>query len=181
MWAGKATKEIAADLGISPKTVERHRAAFGDAPIYRNALDVGGEYAFRLRGEAHNWTPDTVALLQHAVRGNSAEKYRAYAKLLNDQSERLLTIRGLFRIKGADEDGRTPVPLDEVESAASIVRRFSTGAMSFGSISREAHTTLAIAMNRIGGKSNTGEGGEEPDRFKPMANGDSMNCGIKPK
>ena len=109
----------------------------------------------------------------------SSDKYRAYAKLLNDQSERLLTIRGLFRIKEAAEDGRKPVPLDEVEPAAEIVKRFATGAMSFGSISREAHTTLAIAMNRIGGKSNTGEGGEESDRFKPLPNGDSLRSAIK--
>jgi glutamate synthase (NADPH) large chain len=164
---------------IAQETVERHRLAFGDAPVYRGALDVGGDYAYRTRGEAHNWTPDTVALLQHAVRGNSQEKYNSYAKLLNDQSERLLTIRGLFRIKDAEEDGRKPVPLEEVEPASEIVKRFATGAMSFGSISREAHTTMAIAMNRIGGKSNTGEGGEEPDRFKPMANGDSMRSAIK--
>jgi glutamate synthase (NADPH) large chain len=164
---------------IARETVERHRLAFGDAPVYRSSLDVGGEYAFRFRGEAHNWTPDTVALLQHAVRGNVEDKYAAYAKLLNDQSERLLTIRGLFRIKEAEEDGRQPVPLEEVEPASEIVKRFATGAMSFGSISREAHTTLAIAMNRIGGKSNTGEGGEESDRFKPLANGDSMRSAIK--
>ena len=164
---------------IARETVERHRLAFGDAPVYRNALDVGGDYAFRIRGEAHNWSPDTVALLQHAVRGNSLEKYRAYAKLLNEQAERLLTIRGLFRLKGAEEDGRKPVPLDEVEPASEIVKRFATGAMSFGSISREAHTTMAIAMNRIGGKSNTGEGGEEVDRFKPLPNGDSMRSAIK--
>ena len=105
--------------------------------------------------------------------------YRAFAKVLNEQSEKLVTIRGLFRIKSAEEDGRKPVPLEEVEPAKNIVRRFATGAMSFGSISREAHTTLAIAMNRIGGKSNTGEGGEESDRFKPMPNGDSMRSAIK--
>ena len=103
----------------------------------------------------------------------------SYARLLNEQAEHLLSIRGLFRIKGAEEDGRAPVPLDEVESAVSIVKRFSTGAMSYGSISREAHTTLAIAMNRIGGKSNTGEGGEESDRYKRMANGNSMRSAIK--
>ena len=153
---------------VAQETVRRHKDAFGDAPIYRNALDIGGDYAFRMRGEAHSWSPQTVSLLQHAVRANSAEQYRAYAGLLNDQNEQLLTIRGLFRIKSAEEDGRQPVALDEVESAASIVRRFATGAMSFGSISREAHTTLAIAMNRIGGKSNTGEGGEESDRYKPL-------------
>ena len=164
---------------IATETVRRHAIAFGDSPVYRNALDVGGDYAFRLRGEAHNWTPESVSLLQHAVRGNAQDKYRQYAKLLNEQDEHLLTLRGLFRIKGATEDGRAAVPLAEVEDAASIVRRFSTGAMSYGSISREAHTTLAIAMNRIGGKSNTGEGGEESDRYKPMANGDSMRSAIK--
>ena len=149
------------------------------SPVYRQALDVGGEYAYRIRGEAHCWSPHSVSLLQHAVRGNSREKYRAFAKLLNEQEERLLTLRGLFRIKTATEDGRAPVPLEEVEPAKEIVKRFSTGAMSFGSISREAHTTLAIAMNRIGGKSNTGEGGEESDRFKPLPNGDSMRSAIK--
>ncbi len=113
------------------------------------------------------------------MRGNARDQYRAYAKTLNEQDERLLNLRGLFRIKSAEEDGRTPVPLEEVESATDIVKRFSTGAMSFGSISREAHTTLAIAMNRIGGKSNTGEGGEEPDRFKPLPNGDTMRSAIK--
>jgi glutamate synthase (NADPH) large chain len=164
---------------VAMETVSRHRDAFGDAPIYRSMLDVGGDYAYRLRGEAHSWGPESVSLLQHAVRANAQDKYRAYAKHLNEQHDHYLTIRGLFRIKDAAEDGRAPVPLDEVESAKDIVRRFSTGAMSFGSISREAHTTLAIAMNRIGGKSNTGEGGEEADRFKPMANGDSMRSAIK--
>jgi glutamate synthase (NADPH/NADH) large chain len=164
---------------VAEEAVRRHRDAFGDAPILREALDVGGEYAFRMRGEDHVWTAQTVANLQHAVRGNSYEQYRAFARALNEQSSRLLTIRGLFRIKGAAEDGRKPIPLDEVEPAKDIVRRFATGAMSFGSISREAHTTLAIAMNRIGGKSNTGEGGEEADRFKPLPNGDSMRSAIK--
>jgi glutamate synthase (NADPH/NADH) large chain len=142
-------------------------------------LDVGGDYAFRVRGEDHVWNAATVATLQHAVRGNSYERYRQYAALINEQTEKLYTIRGLFRLKDAHEDGRKPVPIDTVEPAAAIVKRFSTGAMSFGSISREAHTTLAIAMNRIGGKSNTGEGGEESDRFKPLPNGDSMRSAIK--
>ena len=164
---------------IAAETAERHRAAFADVPVLRNALDVGGEYAFRMRGEAHAWNPDTIADLQHAARGNSAEKYRSFAKALNDQSEKLMTIRGLFRLKDASEIGRAPIPLDEVEPAKDIVKRFATGAMSFGSISREAHTTMAIAMNRIGGKSNTGEGGEEPDRFKPLENGDSVRSAIK--
>ena len=160
---------------VARETVERHKLAYGDAPVYRNALDVGGEYAYRLRGEEHYWTPDTVMNLQHAVRGELPEKYRAFAEQVNDQDHRMMTIRGLFELIPAE----TPAPLDEVEPAREIVKRFSTGAMSFGSISREAHSTLAIAMNRIGGKSNTGEGGEEPDRFQPMPNGDSMRSAIK--
>ena len=160
---------------VSRETVERHTLAFGDAPIYRNALDVGGDYAFRLRGEKHFWTPDTVADLQHAVRGDVPEKYRAFAEQVNDQDERMMTIRGLFELI----PDKMPVPLDEVEPASEIVKRFSTGAMSFGSISREAHSTLAIAMNRIGGKSNTGEGGEESDRYQRQPNGDSMRSAIK--
>ncbi|HWK95029.1 MAG TPA: glutamate synthase large subunit [Pseudolabrys sp.] len=164
---------------IAEETVRRHRTAFSDAPIYRSMLDVGGDYAVRVRGEDHVWTAETVKELQHAVRGNSVDRYRAFAKAINDQSEKLLTIRGLFTIKSAESDGRKPVPLDEVEPAKDIVKRFSTGAMSYGSISREAHTTLAIAMNRIGGKSNTGEGGEEAERYKPMPNGDSMRSAIK--
>ena len=160
---------------VARETVERHRLAFGDNFYLRDALDPGGEYAYRLRGEDHMWTPDTVAKLQHATRANSRETYKEYAKLINDQSERLMTLRGLFELK----TNATPIPLDEVEPAKEIVKRFATGAMSFGSISREAHTTLAIAMNRIGGRSNTGEGGEEADRFKPLANGDSMRSAIK--
>ncbi len=166
---GVALPEIAAE------TVARHRAAWGDAPVYRQMLDVGGEYTYRLRGERHQWEPDSVAQLQHAVRANRASSYEEYAAILNDQSRRLMTLRGLFDLR---EDGEG-VPLEEVEPAVEIVRRFATGAMSFGSISREAHTTLAIAMNRIGGKSNTGEGGEEADRFTPLANGDSMRSAIK--
>ena len=179
-FTGTATRIEGVGLAeIAEEAVWRHRDAFSESPIYRSALDVGGEYAFRVRGEDHVWNAATVAALQHAVRGNSYEKYRHYAGIINDQSEHLYTIRGLFRIKSAEEDGRKPVPIEEVELAKTIVRRFSTGAMSFGSISREAHTTLAIAMNRIGGKSNTGEGGEESDRFKPLPNGDSMRSAIK--
>lgn len=173
MIEGVGIKEIAEE------TLRRHRLAFSDAPVLKNALDVGGEYAYRVRGEDHAWTSDSVRDLQHAVRGNSEDKYRAFARQINEQNERLLTIRGLFEIRTAEEAGRAPISLDEVEPASEIVKRFATGAMSFGSISREAHTTLAMAMNRIGGKSNTGEGGEEADRFKPMANGDSMRSAIK--
>ncbi len=163
---------------VAAETVARHRRAFGGAAELRNALEAGGEYAFRLRGEDHIWTPDTVADLQHAVRSSgkgAEERYQTFAAALNEQSERLMTPRGLFELLPAG----TSVSLGEVEPAESIVRRFATGAMSFGSISREAHTTLAIAMNRIGGKSNTGEGGEESDRFKPHPNGDSLRSAIK--
>ena len=160
---------------IAEEAVARHRHAFGDNPIYRSMLDVGGDYQFRLRGENHAWTPDSIGKLQHAVRGGSYEGFKEFTRLLNDQSERLLTIRGLMAFH---EDGKS-IPIEEVEPAKNIVRRFATGAMSFGSISREAHTTLAIAMNRIGGKSNTGEGGEESDRFTPLPNGDSERSAIK--
>ncbi|WP_255210821.1 glutamate synthase-related protein, partial [Methylogaea oryzae] len=160
---------------IAEETVRRHRLAYSDAPLYRNALDVGGEYAYRVRGENHSWTPETIAKLQHATRTNDAKTYAEYARLVNEQNENLVTLRGLMEFKFADQ----AVPLDEVEPAKEIVKRFATGAMSFGSISYEAHTTLAIAMNRIGGKSNTGEGGELPERFKPLANGDSLRSAIK--
>jgi glutamate synthase (NADPH) large chain len=175
-FTGTATTIEGAGLAeIAAETVRRHRDAFGDSPLYRHMLDVGGDYAFRLRGEDHAWTPDSVAKLQHAVRGKLPDDFRAFAATINEQSERLLTIRGLMQFKWADK----PLDLAEVESAQTIVKRFATGAMSFGSISREAHTTLAIAMNRIGGRSNTGEGGEESDRFKPLPNGDSMRSAIK--
>ena len=128
-------------------------------------LDAGGEYAFRIRGEEHMWTPDSIAKLQHATRANKYDTYKEYARLINDQSQRHMTLRGLFEIKPS----AAPVPLEEVEPAKEIVKRFATGAMSLGSISTEAHTTLAIAMNRIGGKSNTGEGGEDPTRFIPVS------------
>ena len=164
---------------IAEEALRRHREAFGDSPVLATSLAVGGDYAFRFRGESHVWRAETVAALQHAARGNAQDKYREFARLVNETEDKYLTIRSLFRIRSAEEDGRDPVPLDEVEPAAEIVRRFSTGAMSYGSISREAHTTLAIAMNRIGGKSNTGEGGEEVDRFTPLPNGDSMRSAIK--
>ena len=160
---------------ISEETLRRHRLAYGNAPLYKNALDIGGEYAFRIRGEAHTWTPATITTLQQATRTNSAEGYADFCRLIDEQNEALLTLRGLMMFK---EDA-TPVPLEEVESVTDILKRFATGAMSFGSISYEAHTTLAIAMNRIGGKSNTGEGGELPERFKPLPNGDSMRSAIK--
>ena len=164
---------------IAEETMRRHAAAFGDDPVLRIGLEVGGEYAYRLRGEEHVWTPDAVALLQHAARGKGTDAYEKFAALANGEAQRSHSIRGLFRIRSAEELGRKPVPIEEVEPAADIVKRFSTGAMSFGSISREAHETLAIAMNRIGGRSNTGEGGEEPERFRPLPNGDSKRSAIK--
>jgi len=178
------TIEGAGLLDIATETMQRHQLAFGNAPLYRNALDVGGEQAFRLRGESHVWTPDTIANLQHAVRdpaahtvtgGDAQAKYDAFARLINEQNTRLLTIRGLMTFN----ESAQPIPLAEVEPAKAIVKRFVTGAMSFGSISYEAHTTLAIAMNRIGGKSNTGEGGELSERFLPLENGDSLRSAIK--
>jgi glutamate synthase (NADPH/NADH) large chain len=160
---------------VAEETVRRHAAAYGDNPIYRNMLDVGGIYQYRLRGEEHAWTPSNIASLQHAVRANNPKNYEEFAKSINEQSERLLTIRGLMELKKADK----ALDIDEVEPAAEIVKRFATGAMSYGSISWEAHTTLALAMNRIGGKSNTGEGGEDPKRFLPLENGDTMRSAIK--
>ena len=160
---------------IAEETVRRHAAGYGDNPIYRNMLDVGGIYGYRIRGEDHAWTPNSVAKLQHAVRGNNPKEYEEFARSINEQSERLLTIRGLMELKPADK----PLDISEVEPASEIVKRFATGAMSYGSISWEAHTTLALAMNRIGGKSNTGEGGEDPKRFTPLPDGSSMRSAIK--
>jgi len=152
---------------IAHETVRWHKTGYGYEHIYRKHLDVGGDYAYRLRGEDHVWTPETISKLQHATRSNSWSTYEEYASMVNEQNERLLTFRGLMDLKWADN----PIPLDEVEPAKEIVRRFATGAMSFGSISYEAHSTLARAMNQIGGKSNTGEGGEEPERFNPLPDG----------
>ena len=156
---------------VAEETVRTHRSAFGNDPVLSNALEAGGEYAYRVRGEEHMWTPDSIAKLQNATRTNNAATYKEYAKLINDQSTKLKTLRGLFEIKPAG----APVPLEEVESAKDIVKRFATGAMSLGSISTEAHTTLAIAMNRIGGKSNTGEGGEDAARFGVFKGGEMLS------
>ncbi|RWO95164.1 MAG: glutamate synthase large subunit [Mesorhizobium sp.] len=156
---------------IAAETVSRHTDGFGNDPVLRNSLEVGGEYMFRMRGEAHIWSPDAVATLQHAVRQGSWETFKDYSAQIDSETARAQSIRGLFKIRLAEESGRKKVALDEVMPAADIVKRFSTGAMSFGSISREAHTTLARAMNTIGGKSNTGEGGEEADRYLPLPGG----------
>ncbi len=152
---------------IAEEAARIHGQAFGNAPLLRAALDPGGEYSYRVRGEDHMWTPDSIAKLQHATRSGSYSTYKEYAALINDQTQRMLTLRGLFEFRLAP----APVPLAEVEPATEIVKRFATGAMSLGSISTEAHTTLAIAMNRIGGKSNTGEGGEDARRYPPIAQG----------
>jgi glutamate synthase (NADPH/NADH) large chain len=147
---------------VAEEALRLHNLAFGPDPLLANALDTGGEYAFRVRGEDHMWTPDAIAKLQHSTRANNFSTYKEYAQLINDQSRRHLTLRGLFEFK---LDPSKAIPLGEVEPAKEIVKRFATGAMSLGSISTEAHATLAIAMNRIGGKSNTGEGGEDPRRY----------------
>ena len=156
---------------IAEEAIRVHKAAFGNDPVLAGALDAGGEYAFRVRGEEHMWTPDAIAKLQQATRKNSYATYREYAQIINDQSRRHMTFRGLFELRF---DQRTPVPIEEVEPAKEIVKRFSTGAMSLGSISTEAHTTLAVAMNRIGGKSNTGEGGEDRRRYAPVTAGETL-------
>ncbi|UCH48324.1 MAG: glutamate synthase large subunit [Betaproteobacteria bacterium] len=150
---------------IAGESVAEHQGAFSEKdPVLANALDAGGEYAYRVRGEQHMWHPESIAKLQHATRANEYSTYKEYARHINDQSRRHMTLRGLFEILPAGDS----VPIDEVEPWTEIARRFATGAMSLGSISTEAHSTLAIAMNRIGGKSNTGEGGEDPIRFTPV-------------
>ncbi|MFD1712224.1 glutamate synthase subunit alpha [Ottowia sp. GY511] len=148
---------------IAEEAFRRHESAFGDDPVMTDMLDAGGEYAWRTRGEEHMWSPDAIAKLQHSTRANNWNTYKEYAQLINDQSRRHMTLRGLFEFK---VDPAKAIPVDEVEPAKDIVKRFATGAMSLGSISTEAHATLAIAMNRIGGKSNTGEGGEDPARYR---------------
>ncbi|MFL9880743.1 glutamate synthase-related protein [Herbaspirillum rhizosphaerae] len=148
---------------VAEEALRLHRAAFSNDPVLANALDAGGEYAFRIRGEEHMWTPDAIAKLQHSTRANNFNSYKEYAQIINDQSKRHMTLRGLFEFK---IDPSKAISIDEVEPAKEIVKRFATGAMSLGSISTEAHATLAIAMNRIGGKSNTGEGGEDVNRYR---------------
>jgi glutamate synthase (NADPH/NADH) large chain len=161
----KGTSSTVEGIGlfeVAEEALRLHHLAFGKDPVLAASLDVGGEYAYRVRGEDHLWTPDAIAKLQHSTRANNFSTYKEYAQLINDQSKRHLTMRGLFEFK---IDPSKAIPLGEVEPAKEIVKRFATGAMSLGSISTEAHATLAIAMNRIGGKSNTGEGGEDPARY----------------
>ncbi len=169
---------------IAEEALRMHKAAFSDDPVLANMLDAGGEYAWRVRGEDHMWTPDTIAKLQHSTRSNNWNTYKEYAQLVNDQNRRHMTLRGLFEFR---IDPSKAIPIDEVESAKEIVKRFATGAMSLGSISTEAHATLAVAMNRIGGKSNTGEGGEDPARYRqelkgiPIRRGDTLKSVIGEK
>ncbi|HZN26131.1 MAG TPA: glutamate synthase large subunit, partial [Burkholderiales bacterium] len=156
---------------VAEEAIRIHRAAFSKDAVLAGALDAGGEYAWRVRGEEHMWTPDAIAKLQHAARAASYPTFKEYARLIDDQSRRHMTFRGLFEFRF---DQCAPVPIEEVEPAAEIVKRFSTGAMSLGSISTEAHTTLAVAMNRLGGKSNTGEGGEDRNRYAPVQPGETL-------
>jgi len=165
---GVGLEEIAAEVAV------RHHVAHEVAGLMNPELDPGGIYQWRRRGEYHMYNPESVASLQHAVRSANYKLFKSYSSKVNDNSKQLCTIRGLLEFKAA-----TPIPIEEVESAKDIVKRFKTGAMSFGSISKEAHETVAIAMNRIGARSNTGEGGEDPERFKPMPNGDSKRSSIK--
>ena len=161
---------------IAEEALRMHKAAYGDDPVLASMLDAGGEYAWRVRGEEHMWTPDAIAKLQHSTRAGKFETYKEYAQIINDQSRRHMTLRGLFEFK---VDPSKAISLDEVEPAAEIVKRFATGAMSLGSISTEAHSTLALAMNRIGGKSNTGEGGEDPARYRNELKGIKITAGTK--
>ena len=160
---------------IAQEVVMRHRYAFAERQASGHTLDVGGQYQWRAEGEAHLFNPETIHLLQKATRAADYATFKKYSELVNQQSSQLFTLRGLMEFKRH----RPPVSLDEVEPVESIVKRFKTGAMSYGSISKEAHEALAIAMNRIGGKSNTGEGGEDPERYAPDDNGDSRNSAIK--
>jgi glutamate synthase (NADPH/NADH) large chain len=159
---------------VAEEAIRMHRTAFGNDPVLADMLDAGGEYAWRVRGEEHMWTPDAIAKLQHSARSGKFETYKDYAQIINDQSKRHMTLRGLFEFK---VDPAKAIPLEQVESAAEIVKRFATGAMSLGSISSEAHSTLAVAMNRIGGKSNTGEGGEDPARYRNELKGIKITAG----
>jgi glutamate synthase (NADPH) large chain len=161
----KGTASNVGGIGVfelAEEALRTHIQAFGNDPVLANALDAGGEYAFRIRGEDHMWTPEAITKLQHATRTNDAKTFKEYAEIVNDQSKRHMTLRGLFEFR---IDPAKSIPIEEVEAAKEIVKRFATGAMSLGSIGTEAHATLAIAMNRIGGKSNTGEGGEDPKRY----------------
>ncbi|HTY56859.1 MAG TPA: glutamate synthase large subunit, partial [Candidatus Binataceae bacterium] len=172
-WTASRVEGIGLDA-IAAETARRHRHAFVFDPAVDGELEVGGQYQWRRRGEFHMYNPNTIAKLQHAVRAGNYRMFKEYTRLVDQQSHHLATLRGLLKFKAGN-----PIPMEEVEAASEIVKRFKTGAMSFGSISKEAHENLAIAMNRIGGKSNTGEGGEDPARFVREANGDWRRSAIK--
>lgn len=173
-WTASRVGGIGLDI-IARESANRHKLAYKADPNLDSELEVGGQYQWRRRGEFHMYNPNTIARLQHAVRSGNYRLFKEYTRLVDEQSRNLATLRSLLKFNS----NRPPVPLEEVEPAASIVKRFKTGAMSFGSISKEAHENLAIAMNRIGGKSNTGEGGEDPARFVRDPNGDWRRSAIK--
>jgi glutamate synthase (ferredoxin) len=173
-WTASRVGGVGLDV-IAYEVRQRHQKAFPDRSVNGHVLDAGGQYQWRQGGEQHLFNPETVHKLQYACRTGNYQVFQQYSQAVNDQSKRLCTLRGLFELKFSDQ----PIPIEEVEPVESILKRFKSGAMSYGSISKEAHETLAIAMNRIGGKSNTGEGGEDPERYTPEANGDSKNSAIK--
>jgi len=174
-FTGTASRVEGIDVeDVAKESLMRHAVTYPEAHARPRELDPGGQYRWRRRGEHHQYNPDTITRIQHAVRENELDKYKEFAAYINDRNRNLAALRGLMKFKKGNS-----IPLEEVEPAKEIVRRFCTGAMSYGSISREAHETLAIAMNRIGGRSNTGEGGEDPKRFKPDANGDLRRSAIK--
>jgi glutamate synthase domain-containing protein 2/glutamate synthase domain-containing protein 1/glutamate synthase domain-containing protein 3 len=173
-WTASRVGGVGIDV-IADEVIRRHHHAFPVRPVGQPDLEWGGEYQWRRDGETHLFNPETVFKLQHATRSGQYAIFKEYTRLVDDQSTRLATLRGLLQLRTAAE----PIPLEEVEPVEQIVKRFATGAMSYGSISLEAHETLAIAMNRLGGKSNTGEGGEDPARYTPDANGDSRRSAIK--
>jgi glutamate synthase (ferredoxin) len=173
-WTASRVGGVGLDV-VHEEVRQRHRRAFPDRQVNGRLLEAGGQYQWRRDGEHHLFNPETVHKLQYACRSNNYQVFKQYSQLVNDQSRRLCTLRGLFELKFADQ----PIPIEDVEPVESIMKRFKSGAMSYGSISKEAHETLAVAMNRIGGKSNTGEGGEDPARYTPDPNGDSRNSAIK--
>ena len=172
-WTPSRVEGVGLDV-IAAEVLDRHQRAFPNRSVNGHVLDVGGQYQWRDGGEYHLFNPQTIHKLQHSVRTGNFKVFKEYSALVNDQHKHWCTLRGLLDFKPS-----RPVPIDSVESVESILRRFKSGAMSYGSISKEAHETLAIAMNRIGGKSNTGEGGEDPERYEPMKSGDSKNSAIK--
>lgn len=175
-FTGTASRLSGIDLDVLAQEIAlRHRVAFPTRTPRSRALEIGSDYHYRIQGERHLWNPNTISSLQQAVRNDDVHSYERYAKLINEQADGPITLRSSWKFV----DSQSPISIDEVEPAAEIVRRFATGAMSFGSISREAHENIAIAMNRIHGRSNTGEGGEEPERFIPLPNGDSKRSSIK--